>query len=131
MIVWHDPFETRRNTEMGEMSPPHAEFLANVNDRVIDLIDPFKYGWFVDKDFFGSSSIKKVLPVLAPDLSYEALDIQDGESAKQIWMDVVLHGKQAVQRQKVFADLRTYCTLDTLAMVRIFDVLSDLENLET
>ena len=131
VIVWHDPFETRRNTEMGEMSPPHAEFLANVNDRVIDLIDPFKYGWFVDKDFFGSSSIKKVLPVLAPDLSYEALDIQDGESAKQIWMDVVLHGKQAVQRQKVFADLRTYCTLDTLAMVRIFDVLSNLENLET
>lgn len=128
VIVWHDPFETRRNTEMGEMSPPHAEFLADVNDRVIDLIDPFKYGWFVDKDFFGSSSIKKVLPVLAPDLSYEALDVQDGESAKQLWMDVVLHGKQADQRQKVFADLRTYCSLDTMAMVRIFDVLNDLES---
>ncbi len=126
VIVWHDPFETRRNTEMGEMEPAHAEFLAVVNARVIDLIDPFKYGWFVDKDFFGSSSIKKVLPVLAPDLSYGALGIQDGETAKQQWMDVVLRGKHPFRRRKVLEDLRTYCTLDTMAMVRIFDVLSDL-----
>ena len=126
VIVWHDPFETRRNTEMGEMSPAHADFLADVNARVIDLIDPFKYGWFVDKDFFGSSSIKKVLPVLAPDLSYGALEIQDGEAAQRQWMDAVLHGKQPERRQEIFADLRSYCELDTLAMVRIFDVLGEI-----
>ncbi len=131
VIVWHDPFETRRNTEMGEMSPPHAKFLAELNERVVDLIDPFKYGWFVDKDFFGSSSIKKVLPVLAPDLSYRSLDIQDGESAKQQWMDVVLSDKYPDQRQKVLSDLRSYCHLDTMAMVRIFEVLTDLSSSES
>ncbi|MGI9425124.1 MAG: DUF2779 domain-containing protein [Hyphomicrobiaceae bacterium] len=126
VIVWHDPFETRRNTEMGEMSPPHAEFLAGVNARVVDLIDPFKKGWFVDKDFFGSSSIKKVLPVLVPDLSYGELAIQDGEAARREWMDVVLNDKPIENRDQVFADLRTYCELDTMAMVRIFDVLEAL-----
>ena len=126
VIVWYDPFETRRNTEMGEMSPPHAEFLADVNARVIDLMDPFKKGWFVDKDFFGSASIKKVLPVLAPDLSYGKLAIQDGEAAQRQWMDVVLSGSQQDQRDQMFADLRAYCTLDTLAMVRIYDALSAL-----
>ena len=126
VIVWYDPFETRRNTEMGEMSPPHAEFLANVNARVIDLMDPFKKGWFVDKDFFGSASIKKVLPVLAPDLSYGNLGIQDGEAAQRLWMDVVLNGRHQDQRDQIFADLRAYCTLDTLAMVRIYDALDAL-----
>ena len=126
VIVWHDPFETRRNTEMGEMSPAHADFLADVNARVIDLIDPFKYGWFVDKDFFGSSSIKKVLPVLAPDLSYGALDIQDGGTAQRKWMEVVFHGNHPQRRQEIFASLRAYCELDTLAMVRIFDVVAEL-----
>lgn len=126
VIVWHDPFETRRNTEMGEMSPAHADFLADVNARVIDLIDPFKYGWFVDKDFFGSSSIKKVLPVLAPELSYGALDIQDGETAQRQWMDVVLRNKHPERRNEIFAALRSYCELDTQAMVQIFDVLSEI-----
>ena len=126
VIVWHDPFETRRNTEMGEMSPAHADFLADVNARVIDLIDPFKYGWFVDKDFFGSSSIKKVLPVLAPELSYGALDIQDGETAQREWMDVLFRNKHPERRAEIFAALRSYCELDTLAMVRIFDVLSEI-----
>lgn len=126
VIVWHDPFEKSRNTEMGEMSPAHAEFLADVNARVIDLMDPFKYGWFVDKDFFGSASIKKVLPVLAPELSYGALDIQDGETAQREWMDVVFRDKHPERRNEVFAALRSYCELDTLAMVRILDVLSEI-----
>lgn len=126
VVVWYDPFETRRNTEMGEMSPLHAAFLADVNSRVIDLMDPFKKGWFVDKDFFGSASIKKVLPVIAPDLSYGALQIQDGQSAQREWMDVVLAGKQPRRRTEVFANLRSYCGLDTMAMVRIFDALDRL-----
>ena len=126
VIVWYAPFETRRNTEMGQMSPAHAEFLAGVNARVVDLIDPFRKGWFVDKDFLGSSSIKRVLPVLAPELSYDALAIQDGGAAQREWMDVVLHGKRPDKISKVFADLRAYCARDTLAMVRIFDVLDEL-----
>ena len=108
------------------MSPLHAAFLADVNSRVIDLMDPFKKGWFVDKDFFGSASIKKVLPVLAPDLSYGALQIQDCQSAQREWMDAVLTGKQPRRRTEVFANLRSYCGLDTMAMVRIFDALDRL-----
>ena len=125
-IVWYDSFETRRNTEMGEMSPSHAAFLKDINDRVIDLMDPFYKGWFVDHNFHGSSSIKKVLPVLVPDLSYAELSIHDGETAKREWMDLVLHGKGSENRAKTFENLRSYCKLDTLAMVRIFDFLKQL-----
>ena len=101
--------------------PAHAEFLADVNARVVDLMDPFRNGWFVDKDFFGSASIKKVLPVVVPDLRYDSLQIQDGSAAQREWMDVVLNGKAPERR----ADLRAYCHLDTLAMVRIFEALAE------
>ena len=126
VIVWYDRFETARNTEMGEMSSAHAEFLADVNARVVDLMDPFKNGWYVDKDFFGSASIKKVLPVVVPDLKYEGLGIQDGSAAQREWMDVVLNGKTPERRSKVLAYLKAYCHLDTLAMVRIYEALAAL-----
>lgn len=73
VIVWYAPFETGRNQEMAAMVPPDAAFLTDLNDRIVDLMVPFQAGWFVDKDFFGSASIKKVLPVLVPDLSYDGL----------------------------------------------------------
>ena len=80
----------------------------------------------MDHRFIGSSSIKKVLPVLVPDLSYAELSIHDGETAKREWMDLVLHGKGSETRAKTFEHLRAYCKLDTLAMVRIFDFLRKL-----
>jgi hypothetical protein len=124
IIVWYDAFETGRNSEMGVMSPEHAAFLDDLNARTVDLRDPFKNGWYSDGRFLGSSSIKKVLPVLVPDLSYDALRIQDGSNAQLQWMDVVLNGALPEQRERVFDDLRRYCHLDTLAMVRIFQHLS-------
>ncbi len=124
VIVWYAPFEVGRNNDMADMSPDDAAFLENVNLRVVDLMQPFKDGHYVDKKFAGSTSIKKVLPVLVPDLSYDGLDIGNGSVAQQAWMDVVLRGNHPESREEVFENLRTYCALDTLAMVRIFEALT-------
>lgn len=123
VIVWYAPFETGRNRELAEMLEEHADYLNALNDRVVDLMVPFKSGWYVDKAFMGSSSIKKVLPVLVPELTYEGLAINNGELAQRAWMDMYLEGKPAVDEAKLLDDLRKYCELDTLAMVRIFEVL--------
>ena len=108
---------------MAAMSPSYASFLNKLNDRVVDLMVPFKSGWFADKDFLGSASIKKVLPVLAPELSYDELEIANGEVAQREWMDVFTQGKRPEAREAVLANLRKYCALDTMAMVRIFETL--------
>ena len=89
-----------------------------------DMMDPFRLGWYVDKDFFGSASIKKVMPVVVPELTYVGLTIQDGLAAQREWMDVILHSKNSTNRSQVLKDLRSYCTMDTLAMVRILDALN-------
>lgn len=123
VLVWYEPFEKGRNTEMGEMFPEYKEFLEDINNRVIDLMTPFKNDWFVDKGFFGSASIKNVLPVLAEDLSYKTLGIQEGGSAQRYWMETILRNKKNYDKDKVIADLIEYCKMDTLAMVRLYEVL--------
>lgn len=123
VLVWYEKFEKSRNKELGEMFPEYADFMQGVNNRVIDLMVPFSEGWFVDKDFFGSASIKKVLPVLVSELSYKELNIQEGASAQRLWMETILDGKNAETKNQIMTDLIEYCKLDTLAMVQLFKVL--------
>jgi hypothetical protein len=126
VLVWYQGFETSRNTEMARLVPEHTEFLNALNDRVVDLMHPFRQGWVVDKTFGGSNSIKKVLPVLVSELSYGDLAVKEGETASRLWKEVVIDGKHADNAPKNFNDLDQYCALDTWAMVRILEVLQQL-----
>lgn len=123
ILVWYEKFEKDRNKELGEMFPEYTECMHDINKRIVDLMTPFAQGWFVDKDFFGSASIKKVLPVLVTELSYKELTIQEGAAAQRIWMETILDGKNADKKLEIMDDLRAYCTLDTLAMVQLYKVL--------
>ena len=123
VISWFMTFEKGRNTEMGKKCPKYEKFLSGVNDRMVDLMVPFSKGWFVDKDFFGKSSIKSVLPVLMPELSYKELNISNGGQAQRVWMQTVLEGKNADKKSEIMEDMRKYCGLDTYAMYAIFNYL--------
>jgi len=123
ILTWNMSYEKGCNDRMAEFYPEHKGFLEGLNNRINDLMIPFSEMWFVDKDFFGSASIKKVLPVLAPELSYKDLDVSDGLLARRMWTQTVLEGKNQSQREKILSDLSKYCTLDTFAMVRILEEL--------
>jgi len=128
-VVWCETFEKGRNTEMAAFDPEYKAFLEDVNDRVVDLMIPFKKGDYVHKDFMGSASIKKVLPVLVPELSYKELGIQNGEEALRLWSEAVLEGKcPEEEKDKRMSNLIEYCKLDTLAMVKILKVLKESIN---
>lgn len=126
VLVWYEGFEKARNTELGEMLPEYKDAMEAINSRVVDLMLPFKNKWYDDPRFGGSASIKQVLPVLCPELSYKGLGIQEGGSAQRLWMEAVLDSKRADQKDQILADLIEYCKLDTLAMVEIYKVLNSL-----
>lgn len=126
VIVWFEGFEKARNSELGEMLPEHKEAMEAINDRVVDLMIPFKLKWYDDPRFNGSASIKQVLPVLCPHLSYKELGIQEGGSAQRLWMEAILDEKRANQKDQILEDLIEYCKLDTLAMVEIYNCLRKL-----
>jgi hypothetical protein len=123
IVTWNMSFEKSCNDTMASLSPDHAEFLAEVNERIVDLMVPFSRGWYVDAGFHGSASIKSVLPVLAPHLSYKSLVVQEGGAAQRIWMETILEGKHEHDCAQILKDLSAYCTLDTLAMVEIYKYL--------
>lgn len=125
VIVWFEGFEKARNSELGDMLPEYKETMEAINDRVVDLIIPFKQKWYDDPRFEGSASIKKVLPVLCPELTYKTLGIQEGGSAQRLWMEAVLDGTRESEKDQILADLLEYCKLDTLAMVEIYSALID------
>ena len=75
VIVWNKRFEGMCNKGLAEAVPDLSPFLLGINKRFFDLMEIFSKRMYVHKDFKGSSSIKKVLPVLVPDLSYQNLTI--------------------------------------------------------
>jgi hypothetical protein len=126
VISWNMSFEKSVNKELGTMFPEYKEQLESINERTVDLMTPFKAQWYDDPRFKGSSSIKKVLPVVCPDLSYTTLGIQDGNTAQRMWMEAVLDDRRTDQKEQILADLTEYCKMDTWAMVRIWQELAKL-----
>jgi hypothetical protein len=126
VVVWNKKFECKINEEAAERYPDFKSFIGSLNDRVYDLMDIFSNQWYVHKDFKGKVSIKNILPVLAPDLSYKELNIQEGGSASQQWNEMVNGGLAPAEQRKIATDLKVYCGLDTFAMYRIWHHLYNL-----
>lgn len=124
VFVWYESFEKTRNTEMAEMLPEYAAFYEEVNAKTYDLMKIFSDKLYIHPDFKGRSSIKKILPVLVPTLSYKELGIGDGMTATISWFRAVKWETLSnADREKIFHDLEKYCEMDTIAMVEIFKEL--------
>lgn len=126
IIVWNKSFEGTQNKRMGEIHPEFQLFCEDMNNRMYDLMEIFRDGIYAHPKFKGSYSIKKVLPVLVPDLSYDGMDIAEGATAMASWDEMVNKDSLPERKEKIRKDLLKYCKLDTLAMVRIFEELIDL-----
>lgn len=122
VIVWYESFEKGRNRELAELHPEERDFLENINDRIFDLMKVFKKD-YQHPDFQGSASIKKVLPVILPELSYKSLDIQNGTMALSEWEKMIQGDVSDSDRKHIRENLLKYCALDTRAMVEIYKKL--------
>jgi len=125
IIVWNQTFEKSRHTDLAKLYPAKAAFFENLNDRVIDLEVPFKKRIYQDRRFKGRSSIKKVMPVLCPELSYKTLGIQEGGTASRSWYEAIVDESRD-DKEAVLSNLREYCGLDTYAMVSLYNELKKI-----
>jgi hypothetical protein len=124
VIVWNKTFESTRNKELAEIHPEYAEFLLDMNERMYDLADSIKEGYYVHPQFKGSWSIKNVLPVMVPNLSYKNLTVNKGDQAMITWWNMI--NNQDTSADEIKNDLLEYCKLDTLAMVEIYKGLREI-----
>jgi hypothetical protein len=118
IVVWNKKFEQGINQKLAKRNPEYQSFIQEVNSKIIDLEDIFSQQMYIHPQFYGRSSIKKILPVLAPAFSYQRLNIQEGGSAAQAWQRLIQ--LQGAEKEQIIKDLLDYCYLDTLAMYEIY-----------
>jgi hypothetical protein len=86
--------------------------------RFFDLMKIFR-DYYFHPALGGSISIKAILPVLVPDLSYKDLDVQTGGAAQVAWEQLLAEEDQS-KRLELETDLKDYFRLDTLAMEHLY-----------
>jgi len=127
ILTYNQAFEKSVLRELAELFPDLAEALLQRVDNVRDLMEPFKKRQLYRWQMAGSYSIKAVLPALVPELSYQQLSIADGQMAMVAYR-AMCEEQNLVTLAEIRKDLLAYCEMDTLAMVRILEVLQGLLN---
>ena len=121
VVVYNARFERGILKRLAELFPEHAAALQSIIARLWDQMVILRKH-YEHPDFCGSRSLKVVLPVLVPWLSYEDLDIQEGADAPAAW-NLMLNTNSESEKRMWIEHLREYCKMDTLAMVEIHKVL--------
>jgi hypothetical protein len=112
-------YERQVISNLIKLYPDLEQPLTAITDRLYDL-HPVTKRNYCHPDMHGSWSIKAVLPTVAPDLSYDDLDIvSNGAMAEPVFLESI-HANTPVERSADLRDaLLSYCKLDTEAMVRL------------
>ncbi len=125
IIVYNQPFEQGRNTEMARDFPEYADQLLAINERMLDLLMPFRERGLYRPCQNGSASIKQTLPAFVPEMTYNNLGIHNGTEASDQFMDFMVGKQTPAQTTEMMQNLHEYCGQDTLAMVRLLAVVQD------
>lgn len=97
----------REINEMAVMFPEYGDFFLRRECPHRILMKIFSATFMSTWVFKGSSSIKKVLPIIKPELSYKSLDIGDGITASISWYRAAKWDTLAgVEKEKIFDHLR-------------------------
>ena len=128
VIAYNKSFECGRLKELADTFLDLSEHLISIHDHIIDLIVPFRSGWYYNPAMGGSFSIKSVLPALFPgdpELDYHNLeDIHNGSEAMNAFP--AMEHMEPDELERTRRNLLKYCELDTLAMVKIWERLKEV-----
>jgi len=120
IFVYYKVYEESRLEELCVRHPEYTELLQKYISRLFDL-HPVVKQYFYHPQMRGSFSMKKVLPVIAPELDYGELEeVQEGTAAQVAYLYITLDPNTTSERKAdLEAKLRKYCRQDTWAMVEL------------
>ncbi len=126
VLVYNMGFEKRVLKELGESLPKLRKRLNAVSKGMVDLMEPFKkrdiYHWRMN----GSYSLKNVLPVLVPEMTYEGMAIRDGAMASEAYfaMEEIADPTELARLRKALLE---YCKKDTLGLIRLVEEMREMK----
>jgi hypothetical protein len=126
VLVYNMAFEKRVLKELGESLPGLRKRLKAVAEGMIDLMEPFRrrdiYHWRMN----GSYSLKSVLPVLVPEMTYDDMEISDGAMASEAYFTMGEMSDPA-ELSRLRKALLDYCRQDTLGLVRLLGKIRGMD----
>ncbi|RAP34224.1 DUF2779 domain-containing protein [Candidatus Marinamargulisbacteria bacterium SCGC AG-439-L15] len=125
ILVYNAQFEQQIIKELARVFPQYGKDLMIRHDNMMDLMIPFKEKWVYTPEMEGRYSIKKVLPALVPELSYDGLDINNGQAAA-LSRNILVTTTDKHQKSAIRQNLLDYCKLDTYAMVKLLEKLKTI-----
>jgi len=128
VIAYNAIFEKTTLRHASEAYPEYQSWVSSLEERIADLLTPFRGFLYYHPDQAGSASLKNVLPAMTKS-SYEDMEIAEGNMASIEYCRVTF-GKNVgeEERQRVRAALEKYCDLDTKGMI---DIVESLDNISS
>jgi predicted RecB family nuclease len=124
IVVYNQGFESSVLGNLAQELPGFAPAVKNIQGRLWDLLPVIRSQTYHAK-FQGSYSLKDVLPALVPGMTYEGMDVAEGQQAGVAW-ETMIHGQlDENQKKKAREALLAYCRQDTLAMAQLLQVLRE------
>ena len=127
ILAYNMSFEKGVIKRLATLFEELSEHLLAINENMQDLMIPFQKKWYVTPSMNGSYSIKYILPALVPEFekAYKELNgVQNGSQAMNAFAR--LGSLNDEEKQKLRNSLLEYCKLDTLAMVKVLEILKKI-----
>ena len=122
IVVYNRSFESSRLGELAAWLPEYSVQIDRIQNRLWDLLPVVRSNVY-HPGFRGSYSIKSVLPALIPGMTYEGMDIANGEEAGLAWDRLTRGALDDLQKRRLRAALLRYCGQDTRAMAHLIECL--------
>ena len=122
IVVYNQQFESQRLWELAGWLPEYTERIRDIQRRLWDLL-PVVRNHVYHPAFGGSFSLKAVLPALVPEMTYEGMEVPNGQAAGLAWESIISGNSGEAERESKRKALLDYCGQDTLALVKLLDRL--------
>ena len=121
-ILVYSSFESQRLSELASWFPDFADRIGAIQARLFDLLPVIRVHTY-HPAYAGSYSIKSVLPALVPAMTYDGMEVANGQDAGLAWERLVHGGLDQREQERTRTALLDYCWQDTLALVRLLQQL--------
>lgn len=125
IVVYNEQFESQRLWELAGWLPEYTQRIRGIQSRLWDLL-PVVRNHVYHPAFGGSFSLKSTLPALVPAMTYEGMEVPNGQAAGLAWQAIISGNCREAERKSKGQALLDYCGQDTLALVKLVETLRSL-----
>jgi len=122
ILAYNSGFESGCFVSLAEWLPRYKGGIEDIQGRLWDPL-PVIRAHVYDLAFRGSYSLKSVLPALVPGMSYDGMEVSEGNDAGLAWGKMLNAEAGIEERRRLREALLAYCRQDTLAMAKLLEVL--------